>query len=113
MTEPGYQEPVSRLVHVNDASIVESAVPSSVQPLGVYVLRVDSPDRGDVVLAVIAEALQGMRLRFDLVIADEAHHCAGFTSSAFATALDQSQIPARKRVFMTATPRYFTGGVLI
>ena len=33
-------------------------------------------------------------------------------SSAFATALDQSRIPARKRVFMTATPRYFTGRVL-
>ena len=61
---------------------------------------------------VIAEALQGTRLRFDLAIADEAHRCAGLTSSEFATILDQSRIPARKRVFMTATPRYFTGRVV-
>ena len=61
---------------------------------------------------VIAEALHGTRLRFDLAIADEAHRCAGPVSSEFATILDQSRIPARKRVFMTATPRYFTGRVV-
>ena len=61
---------------------------------------------------VIAEALEGTRLRFDLAIADEAHRCVGPVSSEFATVLDQSRIPARKRVFMTATPRYFTGRVV-
>ena len=61
---------------------------------------------------VIAEALEGTRLRFDLAIADEAHRCAGPASSEFATVLDQSRIPVRKRVFMTATPRYFTGRVV-
>ena len=33
-------------------------------------------------------------------------------SSEFATVLDDRKIRARKRVFMTATPRYFTGGVV-
>ena len=46
---------------------------------------------------------------FDLVIADEAHRCAGRVSSDFATILGSEKIPARRRLFMTATPRYFTG----
>lgn len=46
---------------------------------------------------------------FDLAIADEAHRCAGPASSAFATILDPNAIKARRRLFMTATPRYFTG----
>ena len=49
------------------------------------------------------------RQRFDLVIADEAHRCAGVVSSAFSTVLDPKKIPARKRIFMTATQRYYTG----
>ncbi|HEY1840169.1 MAG TPA: Helicase associated domain protein, partial [Mycobacterium sp.] len=49
---------------------------------------------------------------FDLVIADEAHRCAGSASTAFATVLDPSEIKAKRRLFMTATPRYFTGQVI-
>ena len=49
---------------------------------------------------------------FDLVIADEAHRCAGPVSSDFATILDAEEIKARRRLFMTATPRYFTGRVV-
>ncbi|WP_310773404.1 DEAD/DEAH box helicase [Mycobacterium sp. Z3061] len=49
---------------------------------------------------------------FDLVIADEAHRIAGPASSNFATVLDGGQIKAGRRLFMTATPRYFTGRVL-
>ncbi len=48
---------------------------------------------------------------FDLVVADEAHRCAGPQAGVFATVLDAAKIKARKRVFMTATPRYFTGRV--
>ena len=50
--------------------------------------------------------------QFDLVIADEAHRCAGPVSSDFATVLDAKEIRARRRLFMTATPRYFTGRIL-
>jgi superfamily II DNA or RNA helicase len=49
---------------------------------------------------------------FDLVIADEAHRVAGPVSSDFATVLDPTAIVAKRRLFMTATPRYFTGRVL-
>jgi superfamily II DNA or RNA helicase len=49
---------------------------------------------------------------FDLVVADEAHRCAGPVSSDFATVLDPTEIKAKRRLFMTATPRYFTGRVL-
>jgi superfamily II DNA or RNA helicase len=49
---------------------------------------------------------------FDLAIADEAHRCAGPVSSDFATILDADKINAHRRLFMTATPRYFTGRVV-
>lgn len=49
---------------------------------------------------------------FDLVIADEAHRVAGPVSSDFATVLDPTAIVAKRRLFMTATPRYFTGRIL-
>ena len=42
---------------------------------------------------------------FDLVLADEAHRCAGKVSESFGCILDERQIRARKRLFMTATPR--------
>jgi len=44
---------------------------------------------------------------FDLILADEAHRCAGKVGSAYSTVLDNDQIPAAKRLFMTATPRIF------
>ncbi len=50
--------------------------------------------------------------RFDLILADEAHRVAGSVSSDFATVLDSRAIKSNRRLFMTATPRYFTGRVL-
>ncbi|MFC8383572.1 Helicase associated domain protein [Nocardia sp. NPDC057272] len=49
---------------------------------------------------------------FDLVIADEAHRCAGRTSSEFGAILNAGFIETRRRLFMTATPRFFTGSVV-
>jgi superfamily II DNA or RNA helicase len=57
----------------------------------------------------IAAAQAGRVPAFDLVVADEAHRCAGPQAGVFATVLDRAKIKARKRVFMTATPRYYTG----
>jgi len=48
---------------------------------------------------------------FDLVIADEAHRCAGKVSSVYGTVLDDEAIRAKKRLFMTATPRTYTARV--
>lgn len=44
---------------------------------------------------------------FDLAIADEAHRCAGRVTGAFSAILESASIKARKRLFMTATPRFF------
>ncbi len=44
---------------------------------------------------------------FDLAVADEAHRCAGKADAGFATILDTNKIRANKRLFTTATPRYF------
>ena len=56
----------------------------------------------------IATACRGTTPQFDLAIADEAHRCAGRTSSEFATILDAGKIRSRRRLFMTATPRFYT-----
>ena len=47
---------------------------------------------------------------FDLVICDEAHRTTGIIQkeSAFTTILDEDLIRAHKRLFVTATPRYFS-----
>ena len=45
---------------------------------------------------------------FDLAICDEAHRVVGHSESQFATVLHDKKIRARRRLFMTATPRYFT-----
>ena len=56
----------------------------------------------------IAEAFKTNDLcPINLIIADEAHRCAGKADSAYSTALDNDLIPAVKRLFMTATPRIF------
>jgi superfamily II DNA or RNA helicase len=44
-------------------------------------------------------------LRFDLAICDEAHKVAGAAGKPFAQILSDGNIPADKRLFMTATPR--------
>ncbi|MCP4124428.1 MAG: DEAD/DEAH box helicase family protein, partial [Bacteroidetes bacterium] len=44
---------------------------------------------------------------FDLVVADEAHRCAGKADATFSTVLDGNAIRAAKRLFTTATPRRF------
>jgi predicted helicase len=56
----------------------------------------------------IAAAYLGKTPRFDLAVADEAHRCAGRVGTEFTTILDPEQIKARRRLFMTATPRYYT-----
>ena len=48
---------------------------------------------------------------FDLTIADEAHRCAGRAEAGFATVLDDNKIRSTKRLFTTATPRYFGAAI--
>jgi predicted helicase len=48
---------------------------------------------------------------FDLVVADEAHRCAGKVGSDFTAILDDAQIRSAKRLFATATPRTYSSNV--
>lgn len=48
------------------------------------------------------------RKPFDLALCDEAHRLVGDMKGRFATVLDDRKIRCRRRLFMTATPRYFT-----
>jgi superfamily II DNA or RNA helicase len=48
---------------------------------------------------------------FDLVIADEAHRCAGKAYSSFGTVLDGELIKSDRRLFATATPRVYRTGL--
>ncbi len=57
---------------------------------------------------LIAEAQRDKTVpSFDLVVADEAHRCAGKVDSEFATVLDPKKIKSAKRLFATATPRTY------
>ena len=57
----------------------------------------------------IAEAFESHSIEpFDLIIADEAHRCAGKVSTDFTTVLQEDRLPSKRRLFMTATPRLFT-----
>ena len=61
---------------------------------------------------LIAEAQKNHHLpRFDLVIADEAHRCAGKSDTVFGTVLDDGQIKSERRLFATATPRVYKTGL--
>lgn len=55
----------------------------------------------------LAEAFTPGIVGFDLAIADEAHRTAGPVTT-FATILHNDKLPARRRLFMTATPRIFS-----
>jgi len=48
------------------------------------------------------------RKSFDLALCDEAHRLVGDMRGKFATVLDDRRIRCGRRLFMTATPRYFT-----
>jgi len=57
-------------------------------------------------LPVVADAHAGRELpRWDLVIIDEAHRTAGRGDGVWKTVHSDEAIPARRRLYMTATPR--------
>jgi len=57
---------------------------------------------------VLAEAVHEAGTPLDLLIADEAHHLAGKVNPLFRPVLVGGALPARKRLFMTATPIVLT-----
>jgi superfamily II DNA or RNA helicase len=56
---------------------------------------------------VLSEAVRKSGTTFDIGIFDEAHRTAGTKIGAWGIALDDSNIPINKRIFMTATPKIY------
>ncbi|MFJ9174899.1 Helicase associated domain protein [Streptomyces sp. NPDC102360] len=60
-------------------------------------------------LGVLAEAFEGLYGQqlapLDLAVVDEAHRTSGSMGKAWAAIHDQAVVPARRRLYMTATPR--------
>lgn len=56
-------------------------------------------------LNAIEKALKRSKTEFDLVVCDEAHKTAGSKETEFSIIHDNKKIPAKKRLYMTATPR--------
>ena len=107
--------------------IFELAMPVSTRPGAVRaeLRRPVASDRMRVVFctyqssSVVAEALDGTDFRFDLIICDEAHRTTGVQRtdktikdenelSGFLLVHDDTRLPSKRRLFMTATPRIFT-----
>jgi superfamily II DNA or RNA helicase len=57
----------------------------------------------------LAAAARKARIKFDLAILDEAHKTVGAHSKIFATLLSDRKIEVRRRLFMTATERVYSG----
>ena len=55
---------------------------------------------------VVAQALEGRNL-IDLGVFDEAHKTAGRQGTRFSFAIEDKNLPIKKRVFLTATPRHY------
>lgn len=58
---------------------------------------------------VIAQAARKAKTSFDLAVFDEAHKTAGRTDQLFAHLLFDKNVKVRKRMFMTATERFYRG----
>lgn len=59
-------------------------------------------------LRKVAEAQAIADHRFDMVICDEAHNCVGESGTLMTVIHDEEAIKADRRVFFTATPKYYT-----
>lgn len=62
---------------------------------------------------VVAEAqASNPEIEFDLIIADEAHRCAGVVGEGFSSVLSGQRLKGKKRLFATATPRIYSKRII-
>ncbi|MBT6937201.1 MAG: DEAD/DEAH box helicase, partial [Candidatus Marinimicrobia bacterium] len=119
----------SKQVDVNTVSVVDLAMPAStdVNNINRQFKRIRSANKKGMTVVfstyqsidVIAEAQKELMAtnngygEFDMIICDEAHRTTGVTlsgsdESAFVKVHDNDFIKAKKRMYMTATPRLFS-----
>ena len=107
----GRQEEDETIISVSDLSFPVTSDPSAIATFlngsgcrVVFSTYQSSP--------LIADALSDASIPdFDLIVADEAHRCAGKVDGAFATVLDGAKLRAAKRLFATATPRTYSSSL--
>lgn len=102
----GYDDAVSSVSHLG---IRPTTIPSQVTQW----LRKDSLKPKVIFCtyqsaSVIELAVQDGTPEIDLLIADEAHRTAGRVGAEFTIVLDNDKIPAKRRLFMTATEKFYT-----
>ncbi len=56
-------------------------------------------------LPAIIEAIEGTEINFDFIFCDEAHKTAGISKGVFGLVHDNEKVPAKRRLYATATPR--------
>jgi predicted helicase len=56
-------------------------------------------------LPAIVEAIASTEIHFDFVFCDEAHKTAGINKGVFGLVHDNKKVPAKRRLYATATPR--------
>lgn len=56
---------------------------------------------------VLSESVLKSKISFDLAIFDEAHRTTGTNASIWGLTLDDENVPVKKRLFMTATPKIY------
>ena len=105
-----------------DASFEELEIPVTTDPEAISLaLQEANPDAMTVVFCTyqslpVVEQAQGAGVAaFDLALADEAHRTTGIEreeegTSPFVLIHDKTRIRAKKRLYMTATPRLYTEG---
>ena len=107
---------------VDSTRTYDMPIPATTDALALSnVARSEAPDQMTVVFStyqsmqVIADAHQEGLPEFDLVVCDEAHRTTGALradeSSSFLLVHDAQAIKARKRLYMTATPRVYAPSV--
>lgn len=55
-----------------------------------------------------SKKLNKINIHWDMIIYDEAHRTTGYDEQLFSNSIADSFIPAKKRLFMTATPKIYT-----
>ena len=94
--------------------IAELGIDVTTDPADVAAFLAKRRRRAAVVIATyqssdrVSKGQRRARKAFDLTLCDEAHRLVGDVRGKFATVLDDRKIRSRLRLFMTATPRYFT-----
>ncbi|WP_231911662.1 DEAD/DEAH box helicase [Chlamydia suis] len=93
-------------------SVSELGFPVTTDPTRILELLKKEPDVPKIIFSTyqsspkLFEACEREKdLIFDLVLADEAHRCAGKVETAFSTV---HRLRTRRRLFMTATPRIYS-----